>query len=692
MIHPSTFVALRLLCPLIIGILIYQYLANPIYFLILFPLFYFYYTFLSKYFFEHKKNIIFSSLIYSATILLSFFNCLNKDMSRKKDFFVPQDFNFQDQLLLEVLAPGIPKSNSVLYQCKIIAALTHKNNFIARSGKLYLYTNKTETPHFNRYDKIVIPNQIQIPRLINNPGAFEYKNYLKSEGFDYTCFFQTDSIIKLNAHSNSHPFLSFTLKLDAFRKKCINYLKASLSKESFSIATALLTGTKIYVESDLKNLYASNGVMHIMAISGLHVGLIFLILNFAMRFFGTDWISKTIKLMLILICLWSYALFSGNSSSVCRACLMLTLYCFAKFNYFQLNNINIIFSSAFMLLIMDPQLLFKLGFLLSYAAVISILIIYQPIYKLLEGRFSLKNKIYSLTSVSIAAQIGTGPLAAQYFYFFPIGFLPANLIAVPAASFILIFGIILLVCCFIFPQVAFIPAILLDQGIQLLNYILIIINWFGNFNPKFFVHPTLTIILIYLILMLIIAWVKFMNKFLFRLVLILTLSLFGIYSFHKVLHLKQNKLVVYSDKKNLLIHQFYGKNLIEIYNNAIDSMHFSLIESDARRYFHVPENQKTIKIGTHNHFILNNLDLVILDRQKFNSQIQNLSNSKSLKLILHQDPYFETNQLYHKWEEIEIILSSCSKAYCKRIKYAIEETDFKLYNINMLGAYQLNLN
>ncbi|TVQ76014.1 MAG: ComEC/Rec2 family competence protein [Flavobacteriales bacterium] len=216
-----------------------------------------------------------------------------------------------------------------------------------------------------------------------------------------------------------------------------------MQSEAKQIMYALVLGDRSDLDPQLRQQYANAGVVHILAVSGLHVGVLYLLISliFQKLLSGRAW---RFQAFITLAVLWSYALMTGLSPSVWRAATMFSLLSVGV----QLGRITNIYStlaaSAFILLILDASLLFSPGFQLSYAAVFGI-VRYQPIIaEWWEPKTKWINYAWQIASVSLAAQIVTMPFTLVYFGQFPTYFLLANLLILPLLSIIMIGSIIAL--------------------------------------------------------------------------------------------------------------------------------------------------------------------------------------------------------------------------------------------------------
>ncbi len=225
-----------------------------------------------------------------------------------------------------------------------------------------------------------------------------------------------------------------------------------LSTSNTAIIYALLTGDKAGIDKSIRRDFARSGVVHVLAVSGMHVGMLFLVLNFLFKYAVR---SKKIRAVLILICLWSYCAVAGFSPSISRACTMFTFIIVADSLGRRTSIYNSIAASAFLLLIINPANLLEIGFQLSYSAVIGIVWMHPKLNSMLSIGIPVVKPVWSLCCVSIAAQLGTLPLVLYYFGQFPTYFLISNLITIPMITYVFctsLAAVVLSVCGYSFPQ------------------------------------------------------------------------------------------------------------------------------------------------------------------------------------------------------------------------------------------------
>jgi competence protein ComEC len=306
---------------------------------------------------------------------------------------------------------------------------------------------------------------LQEIRNQGNPGGFDFKRYCLFQGITGQVFLQQNDYILLNdVNTSFYQRLFFPA-----REAVLNIIKTNIkgSKEA-GLAEALLVGYKNDLDKSLIQSYSNTGVVHVVAISGLHIGLIYWVLMLLLKPLKKFKAALWLQPLLIITGLWLFSLLAGGQPSVLRSAVMFT--CIVVGQSFQRHGhvYNTLAFSAFILLCHNPYWLWDVGFQLSYAAVLSIIIFMKPIY----NWFYVKNKIldllWQLNAVTLAAQILTLPLTIFYFHQFPNYFILANVVAVPLSS-IIVLGEILLCAVSFFSYPSAILGSLLEWMIRQMN-------------------------------------------------------------------------------------------------------------------------------------------------------------------------------------------------------------------------------
>lgn len=266
----------------------------------------------------------------------------------------------------------------------------------------------------------------------SNPGGFNFKEYAETQKIHHQVYLTAADFAIIDSSKFSASVLS----------KSKEYVLRVLEKNIHiprerSVAEALLIGYKKNLDKELMNAYSSTGVIHIIAISGLHLGMIYALLLWLFkpmnRFKKMQWFKRSI----ILLIIWGFTLLTGAGASVLRAAVMFSFILLAAQQNRPNHMINTLAGSAFCLLLYRPLFLWDIGFQLSYAAVLGIVLFAKPIEKWIYVENKILRHCWQLCSVTLAAQLLTLPLLLYYFNSFPNLFLLTNFIAVPISGFIL---------------------------------------------------------------------------------------------------------------------------------------------------------------------------------------------------------------------------------------------------------------
>ena len=306
------------------------------------------------------------------------------------------------------------------------------------SGKLLLNVKKDSLLKRLKVDDILILNaSLQDINSPLNPNQFDYKRYLEKQYVFHQI--STDNRSMFKVRSEKHTLFGFAsllretinLKLEAFDFK----------NDELAIINALLLGQRQDIDKDIYDSYTNAGAVHILAVSGLHVGIIFMMLSFLFKPLERFKHGNVIKAVVILLMLWSFAIIAGLSASVTRAVTMFSIVAIGMHLKRPANIYNTLAISMFMLLLCKPMFLFDVGFQLSYAAVFGIVSIYPLLYKLWKPPLKIIDKFWQVFVVGIAAQFGVVPISLFYFHQFPGLFFMSNLVIIPVLGIILGFGI-----------------------------------------------------------------------------------------------------------------------------------------------------------------------------------------------------------------------------------------------------------
>ena len=310
------------------------------------------------------------------------------------------------------------------------------------SGKVLLYVSGIENESsWVVGDEILVngaPMEFTPPK---NPGEFDYKKYMATQRAYHRHFKRTEEIT-LVGHTPLPVYIRWANRAGQYASGIVN---EQLGLEEKAIAFALLLGIKDELSTEMREDYADAGAMHVMAVSGLHVGIIYLMMNWLFRPMKRGrW--KWMPAALTIGGLWFYAIVTGLSASVMRSVTMFTMIALAELLNRKSNIYNTLAVAAFILLLYEPLMLFMVGFQLSFLAVWGIVYFQRAIYQGLSVNNKFLDGVWKLSSVGIAAQLATFPLGLYFFHQFPVYFLLSNLVVIPCATVILVLGVLLLGC------------------------------------------------------------------------------------------------------------------------------------------------------------------------------------------------------------------------------------------------------
>ena len=553
---------IRLLIPLIAGILAGFYFAHPfilhwrLLLSLLIPFLFFLLLILYKRMALYRSGWIFGLFIHAYLLITAYgltvyvsgrFDEAHYSSSRSEALFIK--VNNEPKL-----------SNGILrLEARVFSTYFH-NKIQIRRGKLLLAIKDDSSGPFqpNYGDMLLIPAVYNVIDPPFNPGEFDYRTYLEDRQIYFQSFINRDQFIILKRNAGN-PVISFALTL---RKGLVEKFNTYLpGKEAAALASTLVLGYRADLDQELIRAYSKTGTMHVLSVSGMHVGIVFLVLSVLLKPMARNRQLILFRALLIISIIWFYSLLTGFSAPVCRAALMLSFVVLGKALNKNQNTFNLIAISAFFLLLYDPFFLFDVGFQLSYLAVCGLVYFHPKIYHV----FYFKNKVLDHTwnycALSIAAQLATFPLSLYYFHQFPVYFLLSNLLIVLPVTIIMYAGILFLLLPF---SVALKPlGLFLNWIINLNNTVLYRIEnlpfsalsgiWIDSFQY----------LLICSLIGSFMLWISFRSKGILWAASFFALILTASFSVKNILNYKRHELIFFSLRKNTAIAYLYrGRSII----------------------------------------------------------------------------------------------------------------------------------
>lgn len=340
------------------------------------------------------------------------------------------------------------KTNVCKTELEMMAARDSLGNLRPISGLAIAYLEKDSSHHALKYgDVIAFEADVETVQPPANPEQFDYQRYLLRKGVTHQVYLAKDSYILLNINKKN-PLFSLSYGLRDFLLETMG--KLGIEGDEYAVAAAVLLGYDDELPPELRQNYVTAGSMHVLCVSGLHVGIIFLVFSTMLSFFDKRGaVFKILKFCILLLIMWTYAFVAGLAPSILRATIMISFIVIGKIIKRNGVIVNSIAASAFVILAIEPEDLFNIGFQLSYAAVIGIVVLQRPIYNVFYIKNKILDKIWELTSVTLAAQFATVPFTIFYFNQFPLYFWLSNLFMTPLSTVVIIGGMIMLLVSFI---------------------------------------------------------------------------------------------------------------------------------------------------------------------------------------------------------------------------------------------------
>lgn len=493
-------------------------------------------------------------------------------------------------LKIQITKPVNLKSKSAKVEGKVIEVINEESSHIT-TGKIQLYLQKDSLSETLSYgDVIVITSKVNEFTPPMNPKEFNYKQYMSFKNIYHQAYAGSNYWHKTGIN-NGNKVLS---KLYALRSNLSEIIDTYIAgNDEKAIANAILIGNKDLLDDKITRAYATSGAMHVLAVSGLHVGIIYVIFGYMLSFLKKNRWKKAIPFLLIAL-IWFYALITGGSPSVLRAATMFSFISLGSAFGRHLSIYNAIAASMFVLVAINPFIITEVGFQLSYLAVIGIIFLQPKIYRLYLPKNKLLDNIWAITAVSIAAQIATFPLGVLYFHQFPNLFWVSNLVVIPAAT-IIVYGGVLLFAFSWFEWLAVWIGKVLNLIIYLLNQCVGVIDRLPySLSSGLDITVFETYIIYGIIIAASLAFAFRMKKALFS-AIVFSLIMGVSYSIKNISRTNQTKMIVYHTPKQSSIEFVKGKTVVSKFDE-------SLLENESQLLFRVKHNWWEMGVRNHQDF------------------------------------------------------------------------------------------
>ena len=562
-----------------------------------------------------------------------------------------------------------------LYHDKYIVDILKIDNKTV-TGKLLFNIDKDSLENkINVDDVLFVSTSLKDINRPLNPYQFNYSAYLKKQYVYHQISTDYQSIFKISSDPNTISGLA-----NKIHTKISNSLEAYHFKpDELAIINALLLGQRHDISSEVYDNYASAGAIHILAVSGLHVGIIFLILNFCLKPIERLKNGKYIKITIVVLLLWCFAVIAGLRPSVTRAVTMFTVIAIAM-NLKRPSNIyNTLAISMFFLLLFKPLLLFDVGFQMSYIAVLAIVSIQPLIKKVWTPKYKLVNYFWNIFTVTIAAQIGVLPISLYYFHQFPGLFFVSNLVILPFLGLILGLGfiVIILASLKILPQFV---ADIYGGLISLMNHFIKWVSQQESFLFKDISFGIGFVIATYLIIISVTKYFKKPNYLRLSFVLISVIVLQSVFILNK-LDTKNNELVIFHKSRHTIIGLKENNNLTIAH--TIDSS--SVFNENSLQSYSVGNYIKKInQTDLKSVYTFANKKLLVID----SLGVYNVKSFHADYILLRNSPKVNLKRLTDSLKpELIIADGSNYKSYTKQWEETCKKLKIPFHKTSEKGAF-----
>jgi len=546
------------------------------------------------------------------------------------------------------------------------------------SGKLLLNVQKDSLSNPLKVDDVLITaNAIQNINPPLNPYQFNYREYLKRQYVYLQVYADEASLLKLT--SNSKSIFGYA---ENIRDKVTQKLKENnFKKDELAIIESLLLGKRKDISPDTYNNYINAGVIHILAVSGLHVGIMMYILSWVFAPIGWLKNGNYFKMALVVILLWCFAIIAGLSPSVTRAVTMFTFVAIARNLKKPTNIFNTLASSMFILLLFKPLFLFEVGFQLSYAAVLSIVIIQPLIQKLWTPKNKVLKYFWTLFCVTTAAQIGVAPISLFYFHQFPGLFFISNLVILPFLGFVLAFGIVVIILALL----DFLPTWIAKFYEMVIWAMNTFVDWIAHqerFIFKDVSFSILTLVASYVLILGIIHFFKKPNYHRLMTTLCFILMLQGVSIYEKYQNQTDEFVIFHKSRKTIIGNK--SDSYVEISSN-LDSI--SVSKENSIRNYKVGSSINHIKLSElQSIYSFENEKLLVID----SFAVYNVKSFKPDYVLLCNSPKINLARLIDSLQPKTIVADGSNyKTYVENWKSTCEKRKIPFHSTYEKGAFIL---
>jgi len=557
---------------------------------------------------------------------------------------------------------------STSFHHKFLAKITIMNSS-AVTGIVLVNVDKNSTLDID--DVLYVYSDLKKIKNTLNPHQFDFRNYMLKQQVYHQLYLNKGNMLKLKSQESLYGIAANIRK--KINHTLINY---AVSEKNLSIINALLLGQRQAISKDVYQSFAKSGTIHILAISGLHIGLLMLLLGLLFKPLSYFKIGKKLIPFLIISLLWMYAFITGMSASVMRAVTMFSLVTVAMYSNRITNTYNTLVISAFLLLLFNPFYVFNVGFQLSYLAVFAIVFI-KPLFDAIwKPKLYFIRKIWDVFTITLAVQFGVLPLSLFYFHQFPGLFFISNIVIIPLLGILLGIGILTLA----FSYFGWIPSLLFevfDWSISSLVSFVQFISAKEDFIFTKIPFNELNLISSYvLIIGLVLLWKSYSyKKLIFLCFGVICMQLTSLCNKWTA---NTEEFVVFNQYKTTLIAQKKGRKLLCTSKNL---RYLQPLNTYVINEFITTTKHDSVQ----NVYVFKNQKILVVDEKEIYQ-----SSFKPTIVLLTGSPKINLNRLITTLKPKQIVVDNNNyKSYVERWKNTCLQRNVPFYSIREEGAFIL---
>jgi len=470
-------------------------------------------------------------------------------------------------LQVKVAEEPVPGSRMLKFRVKVLKAyFKQRRNVVTGSLLVILHTDNPSFASVKYGDIFIIPASYTTVEPPFNPAGFDYKSWLASHNIYHQISLLPRHLVP-GGENQGNRLIRFSLDL---RQEQVDFYRSLIKdNDAFAVATALLLGYRTDLGAELLSAYSKTGTIHALSVSGMHVGIIYLLLEWILRFLNRRKLWRVLKVILTLGLIWFYTLLTGCSASVLRSAIMLSVIIFARLVNKTTSNYNVLAFSACCLLWYDPFLLWDVGFQLSFLSVFGLVWIQPKLQQLLAFKFNWPQKLWDLTALSLAAQIMTFPFSMYYFHQFPLYFIISNLFITLPMVMLMYLGIVILLFRFAWLALFFEKLIVfMNQGLDYIAHLP-----YSGLNGIWI--NKIELVLLYLIILSLILGISRKNKSMLYFSLLSLLALEMQLIDDSIRASRQQKIILFSLQRNYAVAFISSRHAVVVTGLSITDKAFN---------------------------------------------------------------------------------------------------------------------